>query len=79
MPLIIIGTVLGFVVGTYLRLVLGYLFGMLIAITPWVSDWLTVGGLIDKGDFPAIIAWAFVITGFIPIRGGVGENGVENS
>lgn len=54
-----------FIVGVSIGLFLGYLFGMLLAITPFISDWLTFNGALSKSQFPSITAWLAVAAFFL--------------
>lgn len=53
-------TALLFVVGLGLGVFFGYLVGMILAITPFISDWLTFNGALSKSQFPSITAWLAV-------------------
>lgn len=43
----------------------GYLFGMAIAITPFVSDWLTNTLPVEKSQIPALTAWFAILRWFV--------------
>ncbi len=62
------------VIAIYLTVAVGYLLGMLLAITPFVQDWLTVGGVIDTAQMPGIVAWimfiALMVGAFGKTKGG---------
>ena len=71
----ILGTIAGFlllgvlyVVSVLLAVALGYVFGMALAITPFISDWLTFGP-IQKVDIPAVTAWLSVVGLMINVGG----------
>lgn len=38
----------------------GYVVGMVLAMIPFISDWLTFNGALDKSQFPSITAWLAV-------------------
>lgn len=43
-----------------------YVVGMLFAITPFISDWLTIESLgIVPGDFPSIFAWIGLVSSLL--------------
>lgn len=54
---------------------IGYLLGMLLAILPFVSGWLTEGLSIEKSQIPSITAWFAVGSLFI---GGVSTQNTGN-
>lgn len=65
---VIFGSILAIlliVIAIVLVPVVGYIVGMLYAILPVVSDWLTINGAIDKRDFPGILAWIAILGFFL--------------
>lgn len=73
-------TALLFLLGLVVALFGGYLFGMIIAIIPYVSDWLTFNGALPKSQFPSITAWLAVAGLFLrsgAVQGEKGERGIQ--
>lgn len=60
----IVGSFLLTVVGVAIGLFLAYVFGMILAITPGLSDALEVGPIVKK-DFPTITTWLAIIGMFL--------------
>lgn len=64
--LAVILAVIIFVGAIIITVSVGYFIGMVIAITPFVSDWITHGVGISKQQIPIITAWMalfrFVVT-----------------
>lgn len=62
---IIVGALLGIVaaiLAVYVTTAVGYLFGILITVTPFLSEWMTVEGLVDPDYIPGIVSWVFFIS-----------------
>lgn len=73
--LTIIGAFIGAILLIYIGIGIGYLFGLLISVTPFVSDWLTNNLPIDKAQIPSIIAWLSVISLYLTsVKTVKGEN-----
>lgn len=68
MALLIVAIFIG---GLYLTVILGYVIGILIEITPFISDWLTAYLPVEKSQIPGITAWLAVASLFI----GAGRKG----
>lgn len=61
----------------FLTIALGYLFGMFIAILPFVGGWLTDTLPITVAQIPAITAWLAVVGFFIGVGSQGGKKGGE--
>ena len=52
-------------IGLYAGIGFGYLVGMLLAILPFISEWLTEGLPVSTQQLPGIVAWLAVAGMFI--------------
>lgn len=74
---VIIAVIIGAILLTFVGIGAGYLFGMLIAITPFISDWLTASLPIDKAQIPGIVAWLTVLGAFVSVGKTTTSKGVD--
>lgn len=64
-----------FIGAIYLTITFGYLVGLLLGATPFISDWLVAFLPVDKTQIPGITAWLAVASLFIRGSAKVADKG----
>lgn len=63
------------ILGVYITISVGYLLGLIIVATPYIGEWITVGGLIDSEYIPGIISWLSLVATAFGTRFKAGNGG----
>lgn len=63
-----LSTIVSLIVISYVAIVIGYVLGMLFAITPYINEWLLIGGL-TTADLPTVFVYLTLIFGWLLFLG----------